>query len=324
MVKTITGIGLFIVALIILGIGGYFAYYYMNKKYQGKKAARNKKKNCAKVEKEILMRNRTDYFWKESMTFVWITIFLIFFIALGFAIGTFYGFLSSVLFIIISVIFWVWAYRSFHEFEAKASARLKEFEEAVEKGINSEISFNGDNIQIFSDKDEEFDTKPLLFKFPTGITKIAFPPLEKNAMKHKIISTKKLEFLILSREYFSICKGAGTFNLLAPAIDAKKCVEKSGGGGECDEYYYSQMQNVIYDGKAITIKYNSDTGHEDVSFTCKKGPEQKKAMKALKEKLRLTERQKLQKIQEHKNYEDLKDKRAINTPDKGKEEESKK
>ena len=38
-------------------------------------------------------------------------------------------------------------------------------------------------------------------------------------------------------------------------------------------------------------------------------------MKALKEKLRLTERQKLQKIQEHKNYEDLKDKRTTGIPE---------
>ena len=46
-----------------------------------------------------------------------------------------------------------------------------------------------------------------------------------------------------------------------------------------------------------------------MSLLCKKGGDQKEAMKALKEKLRLTERQKLQKIQEHKHYEDLKDKR---------------
>ena len=320
MIHTIAGIGLFIVALVVLGIGGYFAFYYINKAYKSKKTAISKKKNCDNVKKTVLMRNRMDYFWKESMTFLWISVFLIFFIALGFDLKTFYGILASVIFIIISIFFFLFAYRSFISFEAKAGSRLKEFEDAVQASIDSEISFNGDNIQVFSDTDDEFDTKPLVFKFPTQVSKIAFPPLEKSAAKHKIISTRKLEFLILSREYFSICKKASTFNLLEPAIDPKKCVEKKGGGGECDEYYYSQMQNVIYDGKAITIKYNKDTGHEDVSFVCKKGPEQKKAMKALKEKLRLTERQKLQKIQEHKHYEDLKEKRVIKTEESSTEE----
>ncbi len=35
-------------------------------------------------------------------------------------------------------------------------------------------------------------------------------------MKKPVIKSRKLEFLILSREYFSICKGATPFNLLEP------------------------------------------------------------------------------------------------------------
>ena len=300
MIYTITGIGLFIIALGILGVGAYFAYYYMNKKYQGKKAVKDKEKKAAKAFKDKIMRNRIDYFWKEHWTFTWIMIFLIFFIALGFAIGTFYGLLSSIIFIIISIFFGTFAYNSYINFPIKAKAALTKFEDAIKKSLEGEISFDGDNIQKFSDKDEEFDTKPNIIPFIISPTKIDFPPLEKVPAKKPIISTRKLEFLILSREYFSICQKASTFNLLNPA---------KANAGECDEYYYSQMQNVTYDGKAITIKYNSDTGHDDVSFVCKKGTDQKKAMKALKEKLRLTERQKLQKIQEHKHYEDLKDKR---------------
>jgi len=71
------------------------------------------------------------------------------------------------------------------------------------------------------------------------------------------------------------------------------------------------MQNVQYDttNACIRIIYNADSGHEDVTFPCKK-PVAKAPLKALKEKLRLTERQKLQKVQEHKSYEDIKDKRV--------------
>jgi hypothetical protein len=300
MVKTITGIGLFIVALIILGIGAYVGYYFLNKKRQGKKASKDKEKKAAQAARTKKMRNRVDYFWKEPWTFAWIITFLTFFISLGFAVGTFYGLLSSIIFIIISIFFGLFAYNSYVSFPIKAKAELTKFEDALRKSLQNEISFEGDNIQKFSDKDDQFDTTPNIVPFVIAPTKIDFPPFEKVAGKKPIIATRKLEFLILSREYFSICQKASTFDLLNP---------KKANAGECDEYYYSQMQNVTYNGKAITIKYNNDTGHEDVSFVCKKGGDQKKAMKALKEKLRLTERQKLQKIQEHKHYEDLKDKR---------------
>ncbi len=313
MIHQIAGIGLFIVALIILGMGGYFVYYFLNKKVQGKKVTKDKEKKAKQAAYDRDMRNTLDYFWKESWTFWWIVVFLAFFISLGFAIGTFYSLLSSILFIIISILFGLFAYRSYVTFEPKAKAALNKFEDAILASVNSEISFEGDNIQSFSDKDDEFDTEPNIIKFVIAPTKIDFPPFEKVPKKKPIFATRKLEFLILSREYFSICQKASTFNLLKPT----KAV-----AGECDEYYYSQMQNVTYDGKAITIKYNKDTGHEDVTFVCKKGKEQKQAMKALKEKLRLTERQKLQKIQEHKHYEDLKDKRA-KLEEKSSTEESK-
>ncbi len=62
------------------------------------------------------------------------------------------------------------------------------------------------------------------------------------------------------------------------------------------------MQNVEYDGSAIVIKYSG--GLPDVKFKCTKGTH-KPAMKALKEKLRIIERQRLRKIEEHKYYEDI-------------------
>ncbi|MCK5854099.1 MAG: hypothetical protein KAG56_02670, partial [Sulfurovaceae bacterium] len=120
MIQTITGIGLFIVALIILGIGSYFVYYFLNKKVQGKKAVKDKEKKAVQAVHDKDMRNTLDYFWKESWTFWWIVVFLAFFISLGFAIGTFYGLLSSIIFIIITIFFAIFAYRSYVTFEPKA------------------------------------------------------------------------------------------------------------------------------------------------------------------------------------------------------------
>jgi len=307
----ISNIGLIIISLVLVALLSYALYYKLNKTIKAKRAAKSKAADCAKEKAKIAQRNRTDYFWKEHMTFSWKTLLFVLSILFGFATRNIFGIIFSIVLIFLFIYFLKFAITSYKTFEEKAKKRIDDFEAQVRASIESEISFNGDNIQSFTDEDDEFDTKVQKFEFPTTVKKIPFPPLEKDAKKHKIISTRKLEFLVLSREYFSICKGTGTFDLLDPKLD-KKCAEAKGTGGECNEYYYSQMQNVQYDNEneCIRIIYNTDTGHEDVTFACKKAaPNRKPAMKALKEKLRLTERQKLHKIDEHKKYEELKERR---------------
>jgi len=277
--------------------------------YNGKKASLNNTWECDKLLRKQLFDNWYYFFWSNSKRFIWITIFFLFLILLGMAINGFGGILFSVFITICYIPFLIFARKSYLWFPKYAKDKLSSFEEAVTNAIKKEVTFEGDNIQKFSDKDDEFDTAPQIFIFPVEAKKFDYPIFERNPVKKTIFSERKLEFLILSREYFSICKGATPFNLLNPKRGPipKKCPELKG-GGECNEYYYSQMQNVEYNGKAIVIIYN--TGNPDVSFLCKKGPVQKNAMKALKEKLRLTERQRLKKIQEHRDYEDIKDKRV--------------
>ena len=307
-----TSTSLMLLFLLAVTIGLFFLLrFLLNPKYTKKKAAMSNSKACKKAEREDQLRRWTDYFWTDYMRAAWIMLGLAFFIALGFAITTPWSIFVSVLLIIVMLYFILFAMKSYTAFPIKAKERLAAFEAQVDTAIQKEISFDGDNIQSFSDNDDAFDTKPQLFTFPVGITKIAFPPFEKNAKLH-IVATKKLEFLILSREYFSICKNAATFNLLYPkrAAVPKQCAEVAGAAGECHEYYYSQMQNVQYDDKneCIRIMYNGDM--EDVVFPCKKvDPKRKPAMKALKEKLRLTERQRLHKINEHEKFEEIIDRR---------------
>jgi len=307
----ISNLGLIIISFVLVALLGYALYYNLNKKIKARNVAKSKELDCAKTKAQIAHRNRTDYFWKEHMTFSWVTLLFILAILFGFATRTIFGIILSIILIVLFIYFLKFAINSYKTFTENAKKRIDDFEAQIRASINSEISFNGDNIQLFTNEDDEFDTDVKMFEFPTSIKKIPFPPLEKNAKNHKIISTRKLEFLVLSREYFSICKGTATFSLLDPKLDAK-CMEAKGTAGECNEYYYSQMQNVQYDNEneCIRIIYNSDTGHEDVTFACKKAaPNRKPAMKALKEKLRLTERQKLHKIDEHKKYEELKERR---------------
>jgi hypothetical protein len=304
-----TSTALMLLFLVAMTIGLFFLLkFLLNPKYTKKKAAMSNNKACKKAAQEDTLRRYTDYFWTDYMRAAWIMLFLAFFIALGFAITTPWSIFISVLLIIVTLYFILFAMKSYTAFPIIAKERLDKFEAQVNAALEKEISFNGDNIQSFSDEDDAFDTKPQTFSFPATTTKIPFPPFEKDAKKQPIIATKKLEFLILSREYFSICKGAATFDLLNPKRGplAKQCAEVAGSAGECNEHYYSQMRNVEYDGTKECIRIIYYDERDDVEFSCKKAaPNRKPAMKALKEKLRLTERQRLRKIDEHEKYEEI-------------------
>jgi len=255
-----------------------------------------------------------EFFWANEFPtqFIWISIGLIFFTLLGVAIGTVTSLIFSFFVLLGALAFFYWARESYINLPKIVAERLKTFEEEVRAAIDKEITFEGDNIQTFSNKDDEFDTKPQIFEFPVEAEKnaIRYPILQEDPKKWTIVTKRKLEFLILSREYFSVCQGAAKFDFFTHRGDIKKKFAfKKGAGGECNEYYYSQMRNVQYDAKekGIRIIYNHD--EPDTIIKCKKDP---KVMKAIREKLRLTERQRLEKIQEHKFYEDIKDKRKEN------------
>ncbi|SFV64754.1 hypothetical protein MNB_SV-14-1418 [hydrothermal vent metagenome] len=312
-VSTEEAIAMFFASLLLLGFLAAFLFMVFLK-VSAKKSeidvARAKKKKAKDALKAKRKRNYIDYFWSDKDRFLWISMFLIFFIFLGLSIHTYISIMFSIAVTALSVIFLFFAYQSYKNFPIKAKAELDKFENKIMEQVEKEVSFDGDNIQVFSNKDDEFDTKPQIFKFPTNVTKIPFPPFQMLPKKQAIIATRKHEFLVLSREYFSIGKNASMFDLLNP---------KPPKAGEFDEYYYSQMRNVQYDAKAQTINIIYRDHEDDVSFPCKKlNKDLKPAMKALKEKLRLNERQRMRKIEEHKHYEDIKARRM---KDKEKKEE---
>ncbi|CAA6808181.1 MAG: Unknown protein [uncultured Sulfurovum sp.] len=324
---TCCNIGLSIL-LLFLFIGLALIIYFITKqKYETRAKTKENNKACKKAHFETLKRNWTDYFWRDYMHFSWIMLFLIFFIALGASLciyNLFIGLTVIAIFGVITFFFLKFAIKSYQAFPEKAKASLEKFEDEVINGLKNEISFKGDNIQIFSKDDHSFDTEPMLFSFPTVVTRIPFPPLQTNAKKQPIIHKRKLEFLILSREYFSICQGAATFNLLNPdrAGPPKQCAELPGRAGECHEHYYSQMRNVEYDTQNECIRIIYYDERDDVEFPCKKiNPDRKPAIKALQEKLRLTERQRLHKIDEHEKYEKILDRRKSSTTDEAYEDE---
>ena len=304
------------IVIVTLGALYLLQFIFFKTKINKMKTVRTNRQACNAIKREIFFKNWTDYFWSNHMRAAWITLFLLFTIALSFALATISAMIIGIIFLIITFFFLRFAIRSYKNFPEKAAQALKTFEEEIDASLKSEISFNGDNIQSFTDEDNEFDTTPKIFSFPAKITKVPFPPYETAAPKQPIVATKKVDFLVLSREYFSICKNAATFNLLNPALGPEKkgCPKKKGVAGECHEHYYSQMRNVEYDSEKECIRIIYYDERDDVEFNCKKlAPNRKPAMKALKEKLRLTERQRLRKIDEHEKYENILNRRTSKT-----------
>jgi len=309
---------LLLLLLLIISMGGLYLFkiFKVDTFRQKKKTAKTNRQACNAIKRAIIRQNLSDYFWSDHMRAAWIMLFLLFSMAVAFSLAVISNSITSiisslligVIFAIVTFFFVRFAIRSYKAFPEKAAQALKTFEEEIDASLKSEISFNGDNIQSFTDEDNEFDTTPKIFSFPAKITKVPFPPYETAAPKQPIVATKKVDFLVLSREYFSICKNVAIFNLLNPALGPEKkgCPKKKGVAGECHEHYYSQMRNVEYDSEKECIRIIYYDERDDVEFNCKKlAPNRKPAMKALKEKLRLTERQRLRKIDEHEKYENI-------------------
>lgn len=291
----------------------YLINYRLGREINLKRTKFTNSAACRKALKAHKRRLITDYFWSDYMRFAWIMLGFVLSIGILLAIGHIITFVLALILAILTGVFLLFAMKSYKAFPEKAAARLKKFETEVEDALRTEISFKGDNIQNFSSEDDNFDTNPIIFSFPTAVSKIPFPPFETNPRKQPIIKTRKMEYLILSREYFSICKNAGTFNLLDPARFPlmKQCAEIPGKAGECHEHYYSQMRNVEYDNAKECIRIIYYDERDDVEFPCKKlAPNRKPAMKALQEKLRLTERQRLHKIDEHEKFEKIQERRS--------------
>ena len=316
-----TLVDIFMLVLVFAVLIGFFIVFYFmfSQKLDKKKVERSNKAECKRALRLHRKRIYMDYFWSNHMRFAWIMLFFVFFIAFGIVLESVITTILSIVLIFMAVYFIYLSVQSYKAFPEKAAKRLKDFETQIEAAVKAEICFDADNIQRFSSADKEFETNPEVFSFPSSVTKIPFPPYETRPPKQPIVATRKLEFLILSREYFSICKNAATFNLLNPkrAPIPKKCAELPGTAGECREYYYSQIRNVRYDDKdeAIHIIYYHEED-EDIVFSCKKAaPNRKPAMKALKGRLRLTERQKLRKIDEHEKYENILKRREDDSTD---------
>jgi hypothetical protein len=322
----IENLALLLILFVLITLSG-FIYTALNIKYDKTKTEYTNSYNCRQVKRKQFIRNWTDYFWSNSIRFAWITLILLSIITYGITIAKNFNIVEgayiSVIFSIITFLFFIFSFISYKNFPSKAKAALDEFESAIKAGINKETTYDGDNIQRHSDESSEMDTKLTIFEFTVGPKKIDFPPFESRPPKKPIIEKRKLEFLVLSREYFNICQSATPFNLLNPEkLPAKKKCAPKKAAGPCKEYYYSQVKYVTYEEEHIMIFFN--TNDETIKYSSpKRLGKHANVISAFREKLRITERQRLTKVDEHKKFIDIQeDKNTINENEEEVDEES--
>jgi len=142
--RMISNMGFIVISLVLVALFGYALYYNLNKTIQAKRAAKNKAKECAKEKAKIARRNYTDYFWKDHMTFSWVSLFFGFSILFGFATKSTLGIIFSIILIFLFIFFLKFAITSYKNFEEKAKIRIDNFEAQIRssKSLLTEITFN--------------------------------------------------------------------------------------------------------------------------------------------------------------------------------------
>ena len=202
-----------IVLLAMIVIAGVSMFiYYTGGAYKKRKVAILKNRKEQKLKRAADAEDHKDFFWRNPQTFVWKSVALLFVFLMGLAINNLFGYIVSFISFISLVWFLFESRQNYLNLPKIVKERLDNFNNEVRTAIEKQVTFEADNIQKFADKDSEFDTKPKIFEFQVETKKMNFHPLNEDPKKNSIIIEQKLEFLVLSREYFSICQKAPKFD----------------------------------------------------------------------------------------------------------------
>jgi len=343
--KIVLFILIFLFAALVLSVIGSYILLYMNKadaEYEKKKKQVTNKIKCKQVELAYRKRLWNEYFWHKPMRFFWISGLFIIAIILAILPINLHNLYIDIVSIILAIIIFVayifflkFAYDRYVNFERIAKEKLDQFEAPIRKAVNDLAKYTGDTIKQYSEKDEvlEKDFNYIFFiEQPKEVTKLEFPPFAP-PLKRTIINTRKLEYLVFTNEYVCSYTNAWKFNLLKPERKPERngCEEKTAGvlGPSSREHFYSDIAYGKFDGETFKIVYKTGEEFELITVYDRLPPDLKKKkntiMAVLKYKLRITERQKLRKVDEYAKMEYIKKLRELskeNEQSEDKEEDS--
>jgi len=236
-----------VLLVMIVVAGSYMFMFYTGKEYKKRKGAFVKNKNTRKLQRRANWADFKDFFWSKKSTFTWTTIVLSFGFLFGLALNTSFGYLLSFIFFVLIVLFFYWTRENYIKFAIVSKEKLDKFDNEI-KAI---LPNNGEKIFTI------VEAKKMAYNLPTR-------------PKREVVVEKKMEFVIIYDEYFSVCQKASKFNLFSHRGDAKNNFEyKKGAGGGCSKFFYLKIKklggndnniNFIYDGEEKKIELHGKGG----------------------------------------------------------------
>jgi hypothetical protein len=198
-----------------------------------------------------------------------------------------------------------------------AAERFGEHKKAILDAICKDLDSHRDKINEFlakynldSDTISSTDdcTKNMIVH-PTGVAKFNFPPFIKlDEPKKTVVAKSTLQVIVLERDFMLVCPKTTEFDLLHPKRkEKKKKCALHRVAGDCKDIFYSTIKTIKYDGDeaAIKIFFWDSVNEEPLLIKVKKKEDAKPTIGRIKEKIRLVERQRLNKIAEVLNFEKL-------------------
>jgi len=307
--------------IFIIILVGSFIYVTLNsikKKLSILKENRTNKKECEKAKRLDIKRRYTDYFWAQPMWFIIISLafFMLYTISLFIYDAT--GVWLFVLIFALYLVFVLNAILSYINFPKIAAERFNEHKQAIINSICNDLNSHRDRVNEFlakyhldtdarSSKEDCIDN---MIIHPTGVSKFDFPPyLKFDAPKKNVIAKSTLQVIVLERDFMFVCPNTTEFDLLHPKRgDLKKKCAYTRAAGECEDIFYSLIKYIAYEDEAIKLYFWNDIEEPKIIAKVAKKEDAKPTIARIREKIRLVERQRLNKIAEVLHFERLKDK----------------
>jgi len=300
---------------VLFGTFVYVATKSANKWYAISKEKWSQFDTCEKLKISDLKRNYTHYFWYNGWRFIVVSLgfFLIYMLSLFYYDES--GYMWFVLIFVLYLVFVRYAIKWYIEFPQKAGDALKEHEDAIINAVCKEVAEHADMINEFLAKysldiTDDYNSKEEclknMIKHPTAVKKVNYPPFIKMAdPKKPIVSERKIQFIVLERDFMLVCLGATIFNLLQPKrLIPKKMCAYDRKAGPCKDIFYSTIKHVTYEDDGIKIFFWDKT-EEPIVMKVKKPEDAKPDILRIRNRIRLVERQRLHKITEVLHFEHL-------------------
>ena len=283
---------------IVIGSFLYIFFKSLKKWYEVYKENMEKQSACEKAKLQDLKNRWTDYFWSSPIAFININIIFIIVYELSIWLYETTDVILYILIVTLYLAFLKFSIDKFFYFPIIANKKLQEHKDAIIDSVCKDLQQhkNDQDITIKECKDN-------IIIHQTATEKFNYPPfIVLDKAKRQVVSKTIFQVIALEKEFMMICPNTTEFNLLKPvrADKVKKCVIVRG-IGDCEDIFYSDIRDIVYEDGAIKIDFFDNRKPKIIAKVAKK-EDAKTTILKIKERRRLIESQKINRASEAFRY----------------------